>query len=187
MRAQGHDSATGAGPVQPNQACAHPDCALEGLYRAPRSRQRLNDYHWFCLDHVRAYNRAWDFCAGMGEADIENAIRAAACWERPTWRLGQWYSHRALSGAADVFGLFGYDDAAHANGAARPPAETPAESRALKVLGLAPPIAWAAVRARYKLLAKRLHPDANGGDKSTEERLKLVNQAYSTLKILARS
>ena len=40
-------------------------------------------------------------------------------------------------------------------------------------------------RARYRALVKRLHPDANGGDKAAEERLKVVNQAYSTLKTAA--
>ncbi|MFO1060844.1 MAG: DnaJ domain-containing protein, partial [Dongiaceae bacterium] len=35
---------------------------------------------------------------------------------------------------------------------------------------------------RYKSLVKRLHPDANGGDKAAEERLKHINLAYSTLK-----
>jgi curved DNA-binding protein CbpA len=38
------------------------------------------------------------------------------------------------------------------------------------------------LKARYKELVKRHHPDAHGGDKAAEERLKVINQAYSTLK-----
>jgi curved DNA-binding protein CbpA len=38
------------------------------------------------------------------------------------------------------------------------------------------------IKARYKQLAKRLHPDANGGDTRAEEQLKKVNEAYATLK-----
>ena len=53
------------------------------------------------------------------------------------------------------------------------------------MLELAPPVTWTEVRARYKSLVKRLHPDANGGDTSAEEQLKLVNQAYGTLKAAA--
>ena len=56
------------------------------------------------------------------------------------------------------------------------------EQRALAMLDLAPPVKADEVKLRYKELVKRLHPDANGGDKEAEERLKLINDAYSTLK-----
>ena len=39
-----------------------------------------------------------------------------------------------------------------------------------------------ALKARYKELAKRHHPDANGGDKASEERLKLINLAYAAIR-----
>ncbi len=51
--------------------CDQPDCLAEGPYPAPRSREDLRQYYWFCLDHVRAYNRAWNFYAGMSEAEVE--------------------------------------------------------------------------------------------------------------------
>jgi len=44
------------------------------------------------------------------------------------------------------------------------------------------PVTLHEVKARYKELVKRHHPDTNGGDKEAEERLKLINQAYTTLK-----
>ena len=56
------------------------------------------------------------------------------------------------------------------------------EEQALAVLDLAPPVEWDAIKTRYKILAKQLHPDSNGGDKVAEEKLKVINQAYSTLK-----
>ena len=59
---------------------------------------------------------------------------------------------------------------------------TSEEHEALSVLGLVAPITKADIKHRYKLLAKTLHPDANGGDKRAEDRLKSVNQAYTTLK-----
>lgn len=161
--------------------CAHPECLAVGIHRAPRSPCRRDDYLWFCLDHVRAYNRMWNYCAGMAEPDIERLIRSAACWDRPTWPLGQWYLRRLREAAdrLDESGLFG--GGADARSPGRAPPDT-ADARALRILGLVRPVTWAAVRKRYKELAKRLHPDANGGDKSAEERLKLVNQAYSTLR-----
>jgi DnaJ-domain-containing protein 1 len=62
-----------------------------------------------------------------------------------------------------------------------------AEEKALSVLGMKPPAVFAEIKARYKELVKLLHPDANGGDKGAEEQLKVINQAYSTLKQAARA
>ena len=41
---------------------------------------------------------------------------------------------------------------------------------------------FAEIKARYRELAKANHPDANGGDKTAEERLKCINLAYTILK-----
>jgi curved DNA-binding protein CbpA len=38
------------------------------------------------------------------------------------------------------------------------------------------------VKTRYKELAKRHHPDANGGDRAAEERLKSINLAYAAVR-----
>jgi hypothetical protein len=170
-----------------SRGCQHPECSEPGLYRAPKSRRRLRDYYWFCLEHVRAYNSAWNYCAGFSEADIEAQVRAQACWERPTWRLGEWHTQRpeaAMASFAEAFGIEGDEEAGDNRSRRRqerpPPAAT--DDKALAVLGLAPAATWAEIKARYKRLVKRYHPDANGGDRQAEERLKVINQAYSTLR-----
>ena len=38
------------------------------------------------------------------------------------------------------------------------------------------------MKTRYKELAKRHHPDANGGDRDAEERLKTINLAYAAVR-----
>jgi hypothetical protein len=169
-----------AGTAAP-RICQHPECAEPGVYRAPKSRDRLQEYYWFCLAHVRAYNSAWDYCAGFGEAEIEAQIRAATCWERPTWRLGAWHSYRiedTLAAFADAFGVHPGRQRRE-QGRSRP---CSAEDRALAVLGLTAAATRAEIKARYKCLVKRYHPDANGGDKQAEERLKVINQAYAMLR-----
>lgn len=167
--------------------CQHPACTEAGLYRAPKSRDRIREYYWFCLEHVRAYNGAWDYCAGFSEADIEAQVRAATCWERPTWRLGEWHRSRPEDGLGKFAEAFGVEDDAKAGDNQsrgrqdRPPPAAP-EDKALAVLGLTPTATAAEIKARYKRLVKRYHPDANGGDRQAEERLKIINQAYSTLR-----
>ena len=76
-------------PGAPGRACDMPDCTAAGGYRAPRSRQTLNEYWWFCLEHVRAYNASWDFYKGMSPAQIEAQLRADTSWQRPSWPLGR--------------------------------------------------------------------------------------------------
>jgi DnaJ-class molecular chaperone len=52
---------------------------------------------------------------------------------------------------------------------------------ALATLDLEQPYTRAELKRRYITLVKRHHPDANGGSKESEERLKSINQAYTYL------
>jgi DnaJ-domain-containing protein 1 len=160
--------------------CEAPGCLEIAEHRAPRSRSALNEYYWFCLEHVRAYNQAWDFFRGMSDADVQRFQRDAVTGHRPTWRM----SDRAARAAAlgefrDSFGLFG-------RGAR---IEEPPEARyvpkhvrkAMNELGLQGRPDLQQIKMRYKQLVKRYHPDANGGDRSVEERFKAITAAYRTL------
>src|SRR5262249_54997597 len=150
---------------------------------------RLDEYYLFCLDHVRDYNRAWDYYRGMSEEEIERHIRNDTVWQRPTWPLGNWGFVQCpdpLQTLRETFGIF-IDRRSEERRAKQERRPATAEEQALDVLGLKPPTALAAIKARYKELVKRLHPDANGGDKKAEERLKVVNRAYSTLKQAAQA
>ena len=166
------------------RTCAHPGCNLPGEYRAPRSRDPLDGYYWFCLEHVREYNAAWNYYADMDDDAVEAEVRNDIVWRRPTWPLGT-RTGRGADQFADPLGLLGGD---RKDGVEALEAEvqlqslTPEERDAISVLGLVAPVTKADVKLRYKILAKMLHPDANGGDKRAEDRLKSVNYAYTTLR-----
>jgi hypothetical protein len=168
-------------PDAPEQTCDAPECTLPGEYKAPKSRSALREFYWFCLEHVREFNASWDYYKGMSAAEIEAQLRADASWQRPSWPLGQ------LGSSARFEATF--EDHLHAfNFGSRPAApqaaaDAPPELRdALGVLGLIWPVSFTDVKAKYKQLAKRHHPDANGGDKGSEEILKSINLAYATLR-----
>lgn len=171
-------------PPPAPRACDVPSCDCAGEYRAPKARDRLNDYFWFCLDHVREYNKAWDFYAGMSEGEIERHLRYDTSWQRPTWPMGNWrvrenaLRDEALRGYR--FGDAGQRARAEEEAARRPPRTE--EDAALETLDLQAPVDFVRIKARYRELVKLHHPDANGGDKQAEERLKLINQAYNALK-----
>lgn len=160
-----------------------PGCTAQGEYRAPKSRLHLHDYWWFCLEHVRAYNGSWDYYKGMSPGEIEAQIRADTSWQRPTWPLGR-------VGSAGNWEDEWLRDPLHVLSAGRlkrgpdPSSVTaPSELREpLRTLGLSWPTTLDAVKVRYKELAKRHHPDANGGSRESEERLKTINLAYATLR-----
>ncbi|WP_284946149.1 J domain-containing protein [Acidisoma cladoniae] len=171
-------------PDAPGRLCDMPDCSALGCYKAPRSRTSLNEYLWLCLEHVRAYNASWDYYKDMTPGQIEVELRADASWQRPTWRLGANGGPRLPDEAIlrDPF----LDLAGRRTGSAEPAADhAPQELRQpLAVLGLGWPVSLDVVKARYKTLAKKHHPDANGGGNAAEEQIKAINIAYATLRTL---
>lgn len=173
-------------PEPVKRRCDHPDCQQDGEYRAPKARDRLEEYYWFCLDHVRAYNQAWDYYANCKPEEIEAAIREDVTWGRPTWRLGH------IKGGAphidpmrdyirDPFGAFRERPGADDVGMERERRRSPAEMEAMAIMDLKWPLSAEIVKSRYRELCKRHHPDINGGDKESEERFKRIGQAYRTL------
>jgi hypothetical protein len=174
---------TAAGPsAAATRLCDHPGCTASGDFRAPRARDRLHVFYWFCLDHVRAYNAQWNYYAGMNAAEIEAELRADTVWQRPTWPLGARVGLR-FGGRVRDFGMFGFEEEEagerRERAKKRPLTE---QEQALAVFDLAPPFTLGGLKTRYKELVKLHHPDTHGGDKAAEERLKVINQAYSTLK-----
>ncbi|MEO5373597.1 MAG: J domain-containing protein [Alphaproteobacteria bacterium] len=167
-----------AEPPPLGRVCDHPECGRPGEYRAPRTRT-LTEYYWFCLEHVRDYNKAWDYCRGMTQTEIEEHIREDTVWQRPTWPLGGAGARFRgdIAGFADRFGVFGGAQSPHPH----PRHEETSEDRAMRAMDLLPPLTRDALKARYKELVKRFHPDAHGGDTTSEERLKVINEAYKTL------
>jgi hypothetical protein len=170
------------------RGCDCPGCDQAGDYRAPRGRDRLNDYFWFCLDHVREYNKRWDYFSGMSTNQIEDEMRRSVTWDRPTWPLGSGrmgkqngfsFRHNDIFDDIDPLG-----EKSRGEGERRK--ETPdmadGTKRALATLDLTISASWEEVRSRYRQLAKRYHPDANGGDEAAAERFKDINQAYAALK-----
>ncbi len=166
-------------PKQQIRRCDHPGCTAEGEHRAPKDRNHLNEYFWFCLEHVRAYNASWDFYRGMSQDQIEDEIRRSTTWQRETWPLGAKTGNRRFNfGIHDPFGVFDEDVVKEQNAKAR--METP-EQAAMRVMELDGPLTLATLKKRYKQLVKRHHPDLHGGDKAAEEKFKEINQAYTTL------
>lgn len=168
----------GAGAVP---RCQWHGCCETGGYRAPADRS-LSEYYVFCLDHVRAYNAQWNFHEGLGPDVMEQEYRSAATWDRPTWKMGDHNGPgSAWDKAFDPFELLRETESGE-TGSAQQPTLPPGEIDAYRTLGLSGPLTLKSLKARYKILVKRYHPDTNGGSVEAENRMKDINRAYATLK-----
>ena len=173
--------------------CQWDGCEEAGTHRAPVGRMREGEYFQFCFNHVREYNKGFNYFSGLADSEVARYQKEAMTGHRPTWKLGVNGHSRSTpdyaqkrSGAAgyynrvrDPFGMFGGE---------RDP-ERPRtrklktlEAKALETLGLEASATGAAIKSRYKELVKRHHPDANGGDRGSEDRFRDVLQAYRVLK-----
>lgn len=175
--------------------CDWPGCSGAATHRAPKGRLREGEYWRFCLEHVREYNHSYNYFAGMSDDAVARFQKDAITGHRPTWKMGSDGGRRTSNadpaqfhpgyGAADPFNVF-----AEVGGQARARGEPERESRAvrnaerkaLEVMGLEGNVKAPEIKARFKLLVKRHHPDANGGDRTCEDKLREIIQAYNYLK-----
>lgn len=162
-------------------------CRECGEYKAPKSRG-LNEYHWFCLEHVQQYNKAWNYFSGMSEHEMQEQILRSAYWDRPTWNYKN-FKHYEDSIYRKAWQTFHNTDE-------EPPEagdekrrqhytgfdKSSPEYQAMVMMGLEPPLTLDRIKKRYKELAKQYHPDLNQGDKAAEDLLKGINMSYTILK-----
>src|SRR5919201_3587037 len=157
MRRLSLDPTLDATPDAQLRPCDHPGCVAGGDFRAPKSRLDLHSYYWFCLEHVRAYNSACNYYAGMSDGEIEAEIRHDTVWQRPSWRLGARHGPAYADRIRDPFGLFsngsqtgGWRDNGRVSEAAR--RILSAREQALAIFEIEPPITPVRLKARYKAL-----------------------------------
>lgn len=180
-------------PAPIEHVCDWEGCEAAGEYKAPKGPRSEGEYHHFCLEHVRHYNTAFNFFAGMEKDELEEALHKPPTAEsRSSFATG----NPGVRGAratttmrpgdryGDPFGVFAkYRHRQSQKPAAervRPLHEQ--DRRALETLGIIGQAQSEDIKRAYKTLVKIHHPDANGGDKASEERLRTIIAAYSHLK-----
>ncbi|MEM7296515.1 MAG: J domain-containing protein [Pseudomonadota bacterium] len=165
--------------------CEYPGCTKPGQYRAPKSPDTLDDFYWFCKDHVREYNLKWNFFDGQTEQQYQDQVDKDRVWERETKPFSS-------KDEAKAWARLGVDDPHEVLGAnaTRNPGKVrsgtrklpPTERRAIEILEAEDTWSKAEIRKAYKALIKVLHPDMNGGDRSQEEQLSEVVWAWDQIK-----
>ena len=188
MQRNGGDAPRGGGAACPRVRAPRLR-ARGGPQSAPRAPDDLRSYRWFCLDHVRDYNRSWNFFAGWSQHDIERFQHDDMTGHRPTWPFCQGPGGRRREDLEAAFRVFarewldgeatGHNGHRQSGRAARSPRTS--SKRSPSSTSRHPSISTL-LKRRYKSLVKRHHPDANGGSRESEELLKHINHAYNYLK-----
>jgi hypothetical protein len=170
-----------------NRGCDFGGCQEQGAYRAPKSPEALDEYYWFCKDHVREYNLKWNFFQGTTDEEFREFLSKDRIWGRATQPFGK------KPDEGRVWSRLGVDDPLSILGekATQNPGKVaqtatrklpPSERKALEILDARDTWSRTEIRKQYKSLVKDLHPDMNGGDRSDEDRLQEVVWAWDQIK-----
>ncbi len=165
--------------------CEAPNCVGPGNCRVAKSPKNLTEYFWYCAAHARIHNEAWDYFKDMDDDQIQAFRLDALTGHRPTWQLGK-RAAKARMGQSPLGQLHDSHAVIDEDGdtSVRRPERhlTRLQTMAFDTMQLAHNATLIEIKARYKELVKRFHPDANGGDRGAEERLKQVIKAYGVLR-----
>ena len=166
--------------------CDQENCKNIGEYKAPISRMRLNEYYFFCLKHVKEYNKSWDFYKGLNVDQIELSMRKDTVWDRPSWPLNG--NPSTIVGQIKNFlnsdySLFEKDKDLQDFLKNKLVDEnlTKEEHNSLNILDLSLPISIDEIKKKYKKLVKIFHPDVNDNNKEAEQKFKEISEAYKIL------
>ncbi len=170
-----------------SRVCEHPGCSRQGKYRAPKSPDSIDEFHWFCREHVRKYNLKWDFFkeqASKSRGDDPESHPEEGDGltegERRRVRESVAYSRLGISDPGEILGESGTPRHHPTTG---PNLRlTYSERKALDILDAKEWWGKSRIKKQYKSLVKNLHPDSNDGDRCEEDRLKEVVWAWNQIR-----
>ena len=158
------------------RSCSNPDCNELGIYPAPKSRENLREYLYFCIDCVKDFNKSWNYFAGLNEEELEVEIRKSVTWDRPSWKFGtKLYNHDYKK----TFNFFDEKKKSRENHLIDKKLEN-----CFKILGLEVDSNLKQVKSKYKVLAKKWHPDlqiTKMSKKNYKDKFIAISNAYKTI------
>ena len=162
--------------------CDWNNCLEEGSYKAPVEKDNSKKYRILCLNHVKEFNKNWNYFEGMNDEQVYEFIKSDMTWHKSTQSFASsdnffkilW--NNALKDDLNKYRIndqlnrmnrfnFNHNDV-----------------KAFSILGLSIGIHWKKVQEKFKKLVKKYHPDMNAGNKKYEDKLKVITLAYTQLK-----
>ena len=162
--------------------CEWSKCKKIGVYKAPVEKDNSKKFKLLCLEHIKAFNKSWNYFSDMNDQEIEDFIKSDLTWHKPTKSFGSsenffrilWVN--ALDDKSSIFKNSVFKNFNRSKLSDK-------DKDALKILGLKNDTNWSDIQKRFKMLVKKYHPDKNQGSKKYEDILKKITLAYSQLRM----
>jgi len=157
-------------------------CLEEGTYKAPVEKDNSKKYRMLCLNHVKEFNKNWNYFEGMNDDQIYEFVKSDMTWHKQTqsfsssdnffkilWNnaLKEELKNNKLNAQSNHMDKFKFNNN---------------DVEAFGILGISIGIKWEKVQEKFKKLVKKFHPDMNDGNKKFEDKLKIITLAYTQLK-----
>ena len=164
--------------------CEWKNCKEFGTYKAPAEKDNSKNFKLLCKEHIKMFNKNWDYFDGMSQEEIKIFLKSDLTWHKPTQKFASsdnffnilW--NNALSDKFKIFEKNGknykYKD--------RELCEK--DKDAFRIMDLEFSTDWATIQKKFKTLVKKFHPDKHSGNKQYEDKLKKITLAYSHLKMI---
>ena len=164
--------------------CEWENCKESGDFKAPLEKDNSKNYRWLCENHIKLFNKSWNYFEGMEQDEIESFLKSDITWHRPTQKFGStdnFFNILWNNALSDKFRIF-KDENTYNNKKIKKLTER--DKEAFVIMGLEFNDDWKTVQKKFKTLVKKFHPDKHSGNKQYEDKLKKITIAYSHLKMI---
>ena len=164
--------------------CEWDNCKESGEFKAPLEKDNSRKYRWLCEEHIKLFNKNWNYFDGMCQNEIEDFLKSDLTWHRPTQKFGSsdnFFNILWNNALNDKFVFFRQEKITNGLGDRK---LNEKDKDAFIIMGLELNANWPTIQKKFKTLVKKFHPDRNAGNKKFEDKLKKITLAYSHLKLI---
>ena len=164
--------------------CDWKNCKEIGAYKAPIEKDNSKKYRLLCLNHIKIFNKSWNYFENMNDQEIEFFIKSDLTWHKSTKTFGSSdnFFNILWNNALNVkFNFFKQEKNTHSLNEKK---LSEKDMDAFKIMGLELNANWPIIQKKFKTLVKKFHPDKNSGNKQFEDKLKKITLAYSHLRLI---
>ena len=162
--------------------CDWNNCKEIGEFKAPVEKDNSKKYRMLCLNHVKEFNKNWNYFSGMDDKEILNFLKSDMVWHKPTQSFSSSDNFFKVLWNNTLKGDDAKNDLKSNYSSMRQFKFNHNDIKAFGILGISVGLKWKKIQDKFKLLVKKFHPDINAGNKKYEEKLKLITLAYTQLK-----